>query len=218
MMMVSVTVYVADCSELMYRECLVTILVPFLPTSTISLFLLPSHFYPYSLLSDTALSFEFSSYTVIESQPILPVFIVKEPMDADTEIEYQFSVMATDITATAPDDYRVPAEFLVFIDPDRQQLPYLVAIEDDALIEGNETFELELFVAEQPHFLLGSITRVTVTIIDDDINEVDEFFSILLELVSAVNPHRVDLGERNISLLRIYDDDGECDCVCGRLL
>ena len=40
-----------------------------------------------------------------------------------------------------------------------------------ALIEGNETFQLELSVAEQPHFRLGSITRVTVTIADDDERE-----------------------------------------------
>ena len=56
---------------------------------------------------------------------------------------------------------------------------------------------------------------MSVPVVDDDINEEDEFFAILLELVSAVNPDRVDLSERNISLARIYDDDGECDCVCG---
>ena len=59
---------------------------------------------------------------------------------------------------------------------------------------------------------------MSVPVVDDDINEEDEFFAILLELVSAVNPDRVDLSERNISLARIYDDDGECVCVCGRLL
>ena len=50
---------------------------------------------------------------------------------------------------------------------------------------------------------------MSVPIVDDDIDEEDEFFAILLELVSAVNPDRVDLSERNISLLRIYDNDGE---------
>ena len=167
MMMVSVTVYVADCSELMYRECLVTILVPFLPTSPISLFLLPSHFYPYSLLSDTALSFEFSSYTVSESAIGLAVNIVKEPRDVETDITYQFSVVALDITATSPEDY-VGQSPLNFIEPERQQIQYALVIIDDASIELIETLQLELFVAEQPHFRLGSITRVIVTIIDND--------------------------------------------------
>ena len=103
-----------------------------------------------------------------ESQPILPIFIVKGPMDAETEITYQLSVMATDITATAPDDYMAPAQALLSIDPDRQRLQYTLSIEEDALIE---TFQLELLVAEQPHFLLGSITRVTVTITDNDDRE-----------------------------------------------
>ena len=60
---------------------------------------------------------------------------------------------------------------------------------------------------------------MSVPIVDDDIDEEDEFFAILLELVSAVNPDRVDLSERNISLLRIYDNDGECEmCMCLFLL
>ena len=51
-------------------------------------------------------------------------------------------------------------------------------------------------------------------VVNDEIDEVDELFVLLLELVSAENPDRVDLSERNISLARINDDDGECDCVC----
>ena len=103
------------------------------------------------------------------------VNIVKEPRNVETEIQYQFSVLATDITATAPDDYtlvvRVPEQVLLFIEPQTQQVLISVRILDDALIEEIETFQLELFVAEQPHFRLGSITRVTVTIIDDDKRE-----------------------------------------------
>ena len=57
------------------------------------------------------------------------------------------------------------------LDPDRQQFKYFVTISDDAEIEGIEIFQLELFVAEQPHFLLGSITWTTVTITDDDKRE-----------------------------------------------
>ena len=107
-----------------------------------------------------------------ESQPILPVFIVKEPGGAITEIGYQFFVIATDVTATAPHDYMAP-QAINFIEPESQELPFIVVIIDDPLLEGIETFQLELFVAEQPHFLLGSVTRVTVTIADDDEREED---------------------------------------------
>ena len=66
----------------------------------------------------------------------------------------------------------------------------------------------EVFVGDNRSLVLS------VPVVDDDIDEDDEFFAILLELVSAVNPDRVDLSERNISLLQITDDDGECDRVC----
>ena len=102
---------------------------------------------------------------------ILPVNIVKEPRDAETEIRYAFSIKATDITAAASDDYSVHEQAHLFIDPDRQRFTYIVRINDDALIEGMETFQFELLVAQQPHFRLGSITRITITIIDDDIRE-----------------------------------------------
>ena len=161
----------ADGSELMYVECVIAILVVSFPTYPISLFLLPFYFYPYFLFPDVALSFEFSSYTVDESQTILPVLIVKEPRGIITESEYQFSIMATDATATAPDDYMVPQAHNFTLVPGRQQLQYTVEIIDDPFAERIEIFRLELFVVEQPYFLLGSITRVTVTIIDDDERE-----------------------------------------------
>ena len=55
---------------------------------------------------------------------------------------------------------------------------------------------------------------MSVTVVNDDIDEEDELFAVLLELVSAENPDRVDLSERNITLLQITDDDGECEYVC----
>ena len=54
---------------------------------------------------------------------------------------------------------------------------------------------------------------LSVMVVDDDIDEDDELFAVLLEVVDAVNPDRVNLTERNISLFQITDDDGKCDCV-----
>ena len=61
--------------------------------------------------------------------------------------------------------------------------------------------------------LVGSTRNLplSVMVVDDDIDEDDELFAVLLEVVDAVNPHRVNLTERNISVLRIADDDGEYD-------
>ena len=79
----------ADCSEMMYVECIIPMLVVLLPTSPISLspslLLLPLPLFPFP--PDIALSFEFSSYTVSESQLHLPLFIVKEPRSAITEFK-----------------------------------------------------------------------------------------------------------------------------------
>ena len=105
----------------------------------------------------------------------LPVNIVKEPRDAQTEIRYQFSVRATEITALSPEDYSFGTmgqeQIRNFINPADPSITVRVTIENDLEIEGSEEFQLELFVAEQPHFLLGNITRVTVTITDDDRRE-----------------------------------------------
>ena len=76
------------------------------------------------------------------------------------------------------------------------------------LIDFNAGNLTGVFVGSQ-----SSLT-LSVPVVNDDIDEVDELFAVLLELVSAVNPDRVDLSERNISLLQITDDDGECDRVC----
>ena len=99
---------------------------------------------PFSPFPDTALSFEFSSYTVNESQPILPVNIVKEPRNAETEIRYQFSVMATDVTAT---------------ESGKQCLPTTGGIDFNA---SNLT---GVFVGSQ------SILTLSVPVVNDDLDE-----------------------------------------------
>ena len=48
-----------------------------------------------------------------------------------------------------------------------------------------------------------------IGIINDTINEVEQLFALILEVVDAIDPARVDLlgGERFASLARIFDDD-----------
>ena len=54
---------------------------------------------------------------------------------------------------------------------------------------------------------------VFINVRDDTINEADEVFVVLLEVVDAVDPNRVDLGVRNASLCRIGDDDRKLETV-----
>ena len=70
------------------------------------------------------------------------------------------------------------------------------------VIDFNASNLTGVFVGSQ-----SSLT-LSVPVVDDEIDEVEELFVLLLELVSAENPNRVDLSERNISLARINDDDG----------
>ena len=61
-------------------------------------------------------------------------------------------------------------------------------------------------------FSAGSAARdlaTPVPIYNDRIDEVAEFFGVMLELVNAINKNRVFLNERNASFCRIVDDDGE---------
>lgn len=44
---------------------------------------------------------------------------------------------------------------------------------------------------------------------NDDIDEVDEFLVVRLELVSTINPERVKI-EQSIAQCQIGDDDGKC--------
>ena len=48
-----------------------------------------------------------------------------------------------------------------------------------------------------------------IPITNDDIDEVDEVFVVVLELVDAVNPDRVDILVRSASLCRIVDEDSK---------
>ena len=55
--------------------------------------------------------------------------------------------------------------------------------------------------------LVSSFFAVSIPITDDEINEPEEGFLLVLELVSAVDPSLVDLSARNASICRIQDND-----------
>ena len=52
---------------------------------------------------------------------------------------------------------------------------------------------------------------VDIPIVDDDIDEADEGFILLLEVVDPAVAPFVDLSTRNVTLGRIDDNDCKCD-------
>lgn len=83
---------------------------------------------------------------------------------------------------------------------------------------GGIDFNASIITGE---FGAGDYSRdldMSLMIFNDNIDEVNEVFAVLLELVSAENPDKVNLSERNATLCRIVDDDGKrtsiCTCVC----
>ena len=77
------------------------------------------------------------------------------------------------------------------------------------MLIGNIDFNISVIYGE---FSAGGAARdlaTPVPIYNDRIDEVAEFFGVMLELVNAINKNRVFLNERNASFCRIVDDDGE---------
>ena len=68
-------------------------------------------------------------------------------------------------------------------------------------------------VTFQPDNSTTADLTAIITIFDDDINEVEEeIFVLVLQLVTATEPSLVDFSERNATLARIVDNDGNL-CV-----
>lgn len=54
----------------------------------------------------------------------------------------------------------------------------------------------------------GIETGVLIQVIDDDVNEADQSFVVMLELVSAIHPELITVqADRMFALIRIVDDD-----------
>ena len=61
------------------------------------------------------------------------------------------------------------------------------------------------------HFLQVILSEIQtpIPIINDDIDEVNQFFVVRLELVSATNPERVNIESRPFCQCEIADEDSK---------
>lgn len=111
-----------------------------------------------------AMSFSQDNYTVNEFQPFASIQIDRTGSGTSPYVDYATS----DGTANAGLDYTATSGTMVF-GPSEQHKSFTVAIIDDALLEGNETVNLDLSnagPAGDGH--LGARTHATLTIVDDD--------------------------------------------------
>jgi hypothetical protein len=71
-------------------------------------------------------------------------------------------------------------------------------------------FADEFLVSDTPTGAASNQILAPVQINDDDLDEASEqLFVVLLDISTSVNPSFVNNSERNISLCRIRDNDGE---------
>ncbi len=94
--------------------------------------------------------------------------VVSARLTPSSTEEVRVHVSTADGTATAGSDYTAGASDLVFA-PGETEKSIRIAILDDALVEGDETFQVQLSGAQNADISRGA---ATVTIVDDDFTEV----------------------------------------------
>jgi hypothetical protein len=110
------------------------------------------------------LGFEADTITVSESAGAVPVRVVRRGGAAGT---VSFSWRTIDDSAVAERDYAAPGSVRGSIGPGETSKTLLIPIVSDAVAESTELFDV---VIEDPTAgaTLGTITQVTVIIVDDD--------------------------------------------------
>lgn len=64
------------------------------------------------------------------------------------------------------------------------------------------------YPADEEGIRIPQIT-ILVPVVDDDIDEADQVFVVIMEITGAINMNLIDVG-LNVSYCRIIDNDGEC--------
>ena len=115
--------------------------------------------------SSATVSFTHNTFSVNESFKFQPVFQLSPPMGRDLTIPLIF----TDITATSGSDYTPITQAVLEATGQETQSPVNIAITDDSIYEGDETFTMAIDTANLPTGVsAGTHTTATVTIEDDD--------------------------------------------------
>ena len=115
--------------------------------------------------SSATVSFTHNTFSVNESFEFQPVITLSAPMGRDLTIPLIF----TDITATSGSDYTPITQAVLEATGQNPQSPVNIAITDDSIYEGDETFTVAIDTANLPTGVTaGATTTATVTIVDND--------------------------------------------------
>ncbi len=117
-----------------------------------------------------SLSFTRPSFKVNEERDVLKNAVLQSVIVIlpATGRPFTLPLRFTDITATAGEDYRIPAN-VVFPANGRTRESFDIEILHDTVFEGNETFRMEIDESKLPEgFTVGANGSVLVTIIDDE--------------------------------------------------
>ena len=113
--------------------------------------------------SDTSLQFSSATYSVSEGAGFVTITATRTGSSVGA---FGAQYATSDGTATAGDDYTALSDGLVWADGDMSPKSFNVPIGDDALYEGNETFDITLVALSGA--TTGTPSMATVTINDND--------------------------------------------------
>lgn len=117
-----------------------------------------------SRLSPNTVSFASSQAAVWETDPAVQIDLIRHNPDRQA-IEVEYSV--SDITATEGMDYFAPGSYSISFGPGQRSARLLVPLVQDADVEGDEAFVVEL--AANPNSSASGVhSRIVVTIRDDE--------------------------------------------------
>jgi hypothetical protein len=102
---------------------------------------------------------------VSESDPAVQIDVVRLNPD-DTSVVRRYTV--SDVTATEGDDYFAPGSYSALFGPGQRSARLLIPLVQDAEVEGDETFVVELEPQPDAEFTGNVIERVVVVIRDDE--------------------------------------------------
>ena len=116
-----------------------------------------------SRLPTNTIAFAASQASIRETDPAVQIDLVRfNPDNSPLVIEYTVS----DITATEGEDYFAPGEHSISFGPGQRSARLLVPLVQDAVVEGDETFVVEL-VSDQATRAID-VNRYIVVLIRDD--------------------------------------------------
>ncbi len=116
-----------------------------------------------SQLPVNTIAFAASQASIRESDPAVQIDVVRfNPDDSRISVAYEVN----DITATENEDYFAPGDYSFTFGPGQRSARLLIPLVQDALIEGDEAFVLQL--AEKNDFAVKDVYQRIVVMIRDD--------------------------------------------------